>query len=512
MTVLGVLGAGRMGSGIAQLGCQAGVETRVMDPDRQALAGVQSRVKLGIEKAAARGKCAPDAAKHLRTIDDMRELAGCDVLVEAIPEDLELKHRVLTNVAGALGDACVIATNTSSLPVTQVAAGVPHPERVVGMHFFNPAPVMKLVEVIRGLRTSDAAVHAVTALAEQMGKRVIVAADTPGFIVNRCNRPFNLEALQCLAEGMADVATIDRIVRLGGGFRMGPFELMDLVGLQTSYDVARSFYELSHGEPRWRPSTLQAQRAAGGVDWHPDGRPEDPPQPVVGGGAGIVRVVAGLGTLGMEVFDAAAEAGWTVVAPGEDAIPDLVVDCDPEPEDEPDDADVEARIEALDVPRLLLLDASSLAMLDPSGEAIGFHVLPPLADSRLVELTAGPYATQAARAAAERFFTTLGKQVAWVGDGPGLVLGRLVAQLVNECAFALGEGAGIAEDIDAGMELGLNHPRGWLAWADDIGLAHAGGILMGLGGETADPRYRPAPRLHRALLLGLTFHDDPTLT
>ena len=502
MTVLGVVGAGTMGAGIAQLGCQAGVETRLLDADPAAL----ERARASIAKRTP--------LDHLRLVASVGDLAGCDVVIEAIPEDLGLKHRVLSEVADVVGEACVIATNTSSIPVTQIAAGVPEPGRVVGMHFFNPAPVMRLVEVIRGVQTSEEAAQVVTALGERMGKRVIAAADGPGFLVNRCNRPFGLEALRCLQDGLADVETIDRIVRLGGGFRMGPFELQDLVGIDVGFEVSKSFHELSFGEPRWRPSPLQARMAASGRHgrktgrgWYVYGdgaphRPDDPAPLEPGGGDGLI-VIAGGSVLADELFDAAAMAGWEVATP-EDAggeVPFLALDL----------ANDEDDLAMQGGPHALLCDHSSLATLEGDGPAVGFHVLPPLDATRLVELTRGPGTSQAACDAAERFFTTLGKEVAWVGDAPGLVLGRIVCQLVNEAAFALGEGVGSAEDIDDGMVLGLNHPRGPLEWCDLIGTGHVAGVLAGLRSETGEERYRLAPALRRTLALDLTFRGDRTL-
>ena len=501
MTVLGVVGAGTMGAGIAQLGCQIGLETRLFDPDAVAL----QRAQASIAKRAS--------TDPLRLLSGVEELAGCDVVVEAIPESLELKHAVLTDVAAAVGPACVLATNTSSIPVTQIAAGVPEPARVVGMHFFNPAPVMKLVEVIRGIESSEHAVRIVAELGERMGKRVIEASDGPGFLVNRCNRPFGLEALRCLQDGLADVETIDRIVRLGGGFRMGPFELQDLVGIDVGFEVSKSFYELSFGEPRWRPSPLQARMAASGRHGRKSGRgwyayvngrhrPEDPAPPEAGGGDGLI-VISGDTVLAEELFDAAAMAGWKVATP-EDAggdVPFLGLDL----RGEDDDVAMQGG------PQALLCDHASLATLEGDGPAVGFHVLPPLDATRLVELTRGPGTSQAACDAAERFFATLGKDVAWVGDAPGLVLGRIVCQVINEAAFALGEGVGSAEDIDAGMVLGLNHPRGPLEWADAIGLDHIVGVLAGLRSETGEERYRLAPELRRRMALGLTFREGATL-
>ena len=511
--ILGVVGAGTMGAGIAQLGCEAGCETRLLDTDPAALARAREQIGRRLDRAADRGRVGARAADLLRVVDDVAGLAECDVVVEAVPEDLTLKQRLLEQAGAVTRASCVLATNTSSLPITQVAAGVSAPERVVGMHFFNPAPVMRLVEVVPGVASDPGAVQRVRDLAEAMGRRVIDAADGPGFLVNRCNRPFGLEALRCLQEGLADVPTIDRIVRLGGGFRMGPFELQDLVGIDVAFAVSRSFHDLSFGEPRWRPSPLQARMAASGRvgrkagrGWYAydDGphRPEDAPAPRAEPVDGLI-VVAGASALAAELVLGAAEAGWDVAPAGEAAgeVPWLGLDCGRDPDEPPLEGG----------PQALLLDRASLATLEGDGPAVGFHALPPLAACGLVELTRGPSSSAAAIARTERFFASLGKHVAWVGDAPGLVLGRIVCQLVNEAAFALGEGVGAAGDIDDGMVLGLNHPRGPLAWAELIGLDHVAAVLAALLAETGEERYRPAPALRRAVALDLTFHEAGAL-
>ena len=501
---LGVVGAGTMGAGIAQLGCQAGEATLLLDADEAALARARERIakRLTDEQLALR-----------RTVGDGTEFAGCEVVVEAIPEDLALKQRVFGEIASVVGADCVLATNTSSIPVTAVAAGVERPERVVGMHFFNPAPVMKLVEVVAGVQSADWAIDRVRALGRAMGRQVIDAADGPGFLVNRCNRPFGLEGLRCLQEGLADVETIDRIVRLGGGFRMGPFELQDLVGIDVGFEVSKSFHALSFGEPRWRPSPLQARMVASGRHGRKTGRgwyayedgphrSDDPEPPAAEPPNDGIVVIAGHSMLADELRALAAAAGWDVRAPEEvdGEVPWLSVDCGRE-EDEPP-------LEG--APQLVLCDRGSLAELDGDGPAAGFHALPPLEDARLVELTRGPYTAAAAAERGEHLFASLGKHVAWVTDSPGLVLGRIVCQIVNEAAFALGEGVGRAEDIDTGMVLGMNHPRGPLEWADLIGLEHVAAVLSALRAGHGDA-YRLAPELRRRLALGLTFHEDDTL-
>jgi len=512
---LGVVGAGTMGAGIAQLGCQAGEPTLLLDADPAALERARERIAGGLDKAAAKGRADAGAIALLRPVSSVSDLAPCDIVIEAIPEDLALKQRVFGEVAEVVATDCVLATNTSSLPVTQVAAGVPGPERVVGMHFFNPAPVMRLVEVIAGVDSAEWALQRVRELGAAMERRVIDAADGPGFLVNRCNRPFGLEALRCLQEGLADVETIDRIVRLGGGFPMGPFELSDLVGIDVGFTVAKSFYDLSFGEPRWRPSPLQARMAASGRHGRKTGRgwysyagsahrSDDPPPPDASGPPedGAFVVVAGRGVLAAELLALAAAAGWDARPPEavDGEIPWLAIDCGREDEDPPLEG----------APQLLLCARASLAAQEGDGPAAGFHALPPLEASSLVELTRGPFTSRLAADRAEAFFAALGKHTAWVGDAPGLVLGRIVCQLVNEAAFALGEGVGSVEDIDDGMVLGMNHPRGPLEWCDLVGIDHVTEVLAALHEETGEERYRMAPELRRRLATLLTFHEDAT--
>jgi 3-hydroxybutyryl-CoA dehydrogenase len=296
--------------------------------------------------------------------------------------------------------------------------------------------------------------------------------------VNRCNRPFGLEALRLVQERLATPQQVDRICRLAGGFRMGPFELMDLVGIDVGFEISKSFFEQSYGEPRWRPSPLAERMAASGrhgrktgrgwYEYPDDGphRPEDPDPPQRGGGDGAVTIT-GSGPLVAELRAAARDSGWQVREGGGHGV---TIECE--------DA------------RLVLC----VEPLDP--EAVGFFALPPL--GRLVELTRGVRASDEAAAAAQRFLTTLGLHTEWVGEAPGLVLGRIVCQLVNEACFSLGEGVGSAEDIDAGMTLGLNHPRGPIEWGDAIGPANVLAVLDGLRTEFREERYRPAPALTRA--------------
>ena len=380
-----------MGSGIAQLACRSGARTLLHDPIPEALQRGLERARDGLQKEAAKGRLTQEEAQagieRLEAVDDLAAFAPCDLVIEAVPERLDLKHDLYRQLSEIVSEECVLATNTSSLLVTAIAAGARSPERVVGMHFFNPAPLMRLLEVVAGEQSSEQALALAHETGEAMGKTVIRAHDGPGFLVNRCNRPFGLEALRLLQERIADIETIDRIVRVEGGFRMGPFELMDLVGVDTGLEISKSFYEQSFGEPRWRPSPIAARYVAAGLHGRKSGRgyydySSDPYRPP-----------------------------------------------DPDP---------------------------------PAGDAADAKVRP----------------------------------------AAGGVLERIVCQVINECAFALGEGVGSAEDIDTGMVLGLNYPRGPLAWADEIGLDHVLAVLDSLCEQYREERYRPAPVLRGLVRVG----------
>ena len=220
-------------------------------------------------KGADRGRWtqaeAEAASARLREATRLEDLAGCDLVIEAAPEDLELKRELFGRLAGICGPEAILATNTSSLSVSAIAAGLERPERACGMHFFNPPVLMRLVEVVAGDRTSEQTVATASEVARAMGREPIRAADAIGFVANRTARPFTLEALRLLGEGIAAHDQIDRIVRIGGGFRMGPFELMDLVGVDVNFEVAKSFWEQSSHEPRWQPHPIQERMVADGT-------------------------------------------------------------------------------------------------------------------------------------------------------------------------------------------------------------------------------------------------------
>ncbi len=268
VTRVGVVGAGTMGRGIAQLAALGGYETVLYDVSLDLAKDGAAGLREALEKGAARGRWSEDDARaasgRIEPAAELEAMADCELVVEAAPEKLELKQRIFTDLAAVVAPNAVFASNTSSLRIGEIAAGVPGPERVVGMHFFNPPPLMKLVEVVAAERSSEEALARTTEVAERMGRTPIRAKDSPGFVANRLARPFSLESLRMLGDGVAEVATIDRTVRLGGGFRMGPFELLDLIGLDVNLEIARSFFAQG-GEPeRWRPSPIQEKLVAEG--------------------------------------------------------------------------------------------------------------------------------------------------------------------------------------------------------------------------------------------------------
>jgi 3-hydroxybutyryl-CoA dehydrogenase len=270
MTVerVGVVGAGTMGAGIAQIAALGSFETFLYEIDEKQLHGGLEMIRNGMRRGAERGRWTEEqaaaAVERLRTDTSIELLRGCEMVIEAAPEDLELKRNLFEQLGSVCGDDAVLATNTSSLSVTAIAAGIPRADRVVGMHFFNPPALMELVEVVAGEESGEPALELATEVGRRMGRTPIRARDSVGFVANRCVRPFFLESLRMLAEGVAPHGEIDRIVRLGAGLRMGPFELMDLIGIDVNFAVAKSFWEQSFGEPRWRPNPIHERMVASG--------------------------------------------------------------------------------------------------------------------------------------------------------------------------------------------------------------------------------------------------------
>jgi 3-hydroxybutyryl-CoA dehydrogenase len=494
-----------MGAGIAELALLHDLEVTLVDVAGEMLvsarAGIEERLARQVERGRLEMTVATAALSRLSTSTSLDELASCDVVIEAVSERLELKREIFERLGRICPAQALLATNTSSLRVSAIAAGVRHPERIVGMHFFNPATRMKLVEVIAGLDSEDVHLQRAIALSRLLGKQPIVARDGIGFLVNRIARPFVGEALRLVQEGIATFSQIDRICRMGGGFPMGPFELVDLIGLDVNLEIGESFWFQSYCEPRWRPSPIQAQLVAAGRLGRKSGsgfysyadkeRDADPTPPELGGGDGRLVALGGSGPIADYLSDVAARAGYELCGWLDPAASSawLAVDAEPCRRLGPGlTRSVEARV--------ALCSSSSLS--DRPGQACGFHLLPGQDPATLVEISRTRQTSQASVTRGREFFGSLGLHVEEVGDAPGMVLGRIVSQLVNEAAFALEEGVAGADDIDAGARLGLNYPRGPIEWSDAVGLDHVRAVLCALGRHRGEERYRLSPLLRTA--------------
>lgn len=515
---VGVCGAGTMGAGIAQVCATAGFAVVLYDAFPEVLPRARARIEQDTERLVQRGRldaAGRDAAlRRLRTTATLEDLAGCDLVVEAAPEDLNLKKDLFRRLA-AVAPQAILATNTSSLSVAEIAAAAGTPQRVAGLHFFNPAPVMALVEVVRAPQTDPQVVDRLVAFARALGKTPIVARDSPGFVVNRVNRPFYSEGLRLVGEGLADCATVDRAAREAGGFRMGPFELMDLVGIDVGYAVSQSFHQAFFGEPRFRPHPLQREMVVSGLLGRKTGRgfyeyhgdvPQPPPLPLPPPHPGPYAVAGDTG-LARELADRLRQAGHEVVELVQPPDRQLSVAAvfEAEVEDRRRKRELVVAVdERAPEGTVLLVACNNAAAAECASwtqrpqRVAGYVTLPPLADRKLVEWTAH----EDTAVDPTPYLAALGLPLLRVGDAPGGVFPRLLAAVVNEAAFAVGEGVASPQDVDLGMRLGLNHPYGPFAWAERVGIRAVAGVLEGLRDYYGEERYRQAPRLRRACWLG----------
>ena len=492
---LGVVGTGLMGRGIAQIAVQGGATVVLNDSRPGGAAEAREAIAKTLATLAAKGKISAadaDAANaRLVVAEDLTQLAGCHVVVEAIVEKLDAKRELFRQLEHIVADDCILATNTSSLSVTSIAAGCRVPERVGGFHFFSPVPLMKLVEVIDGIVTAPWVGEALTALAKRMGHTPVRASDTPGFIVNHAGRGYGTEALRILGEGIAGFADIDRILRAAAGFRMGPFELFDLTGLDVSQPVMESIYEQYFQEPRYRPSPLIRQRLAAGLlgrktqrgfYQYVDGAQQQPAPAHAAGAAPCPpvwvsrrnlaahgEVVALLEKLGASIdrCETPAAASLCLVMP-------LGADCTSS-----------ALAEQLDPARTLALD--------------------PLFVDRHRTLMRNPLTDPALAQSARALFAGDGVPATLIDDSPGFVVQRVLAMIVNIGCDMAQQRIATPEDIDRAVKLGLGYPYGPLSFGDQIGAAKVLSILEALSDFYRDPRYRPSPWLIRRARLGVSL-------
>lgn len=490
--MVGVVGAGAMGAGIAQVAALSGNLVRLLDARegaaQAACVSIQSRIAKLLEKGKLTPEQAAEAGARLQVADSISDLSAAELVVEAIVENLDAKRALFSSLEAVLSPECIIASNTSSISVTALAAGMQRPERMVGMHFFNPVPLMKLVEVISGLATDAATANAVAATAEAWGKVAVHARSTPGFIVNRVARPYYAEALRVLQEGAASPATIDACFRQAGSFPMGPFELMDMIGHDVNFAVTQTVWKSFFHDPRFLPSLIQQELVDAGFLGRKTGRgfyhygdaahkPEpqqEPAQPVTGD-----IEIYGDSPLAAALRSRLSHAGkaYSVHAPHADF---RVAELEGAVLYLTDGRTATQRASDLGVANLVLIDL-----------ALDYQVTPRLAAAAAAQCSA------AARAQAIGLLQACGVHVSVVGDVPGLLLMRTVAMLANEAADAVNQGVCDRASADAAMQLGLNYPLGPFAWAQQLGWPTVLEVLQNLGQAYGEDRYRVSPLIRR---------------
>lgn len=493
---IGVVGAGTMGRGIVQVLAQAGYSVLLHDTRAGSVSEAMDFIFGLWERSVAKGKMTrkdADAARsRIRPAETLADLAPCTLVVEAIIEVLDVKQQLFQAIAAHVSAECVLATNTSSLSVTAIAAQVPGPERVAGMHFFNPVPLMRVVEVIGGVRTSEATLRTVTDIVRTVGHTPVQAKDSPGFLVNHAGRGFYTEALRVEQEGVADIPDIDRIMRDQAGFRMGPFELLDLTGLDISYPVMQQIYNGFWHDPRLRPAPMPAARVAAGLLGRKTGggfyryegqkridppeasaAPMETPPPVWIGGtdsAGAERLSELLTAAGVtcEEGDRPSDDALIFIAPlGGDCTSSAVND-------------------GLDPRRTLAVDTVFMS-------------------AKRLTLMRNPATQHDAAKAAQALIAGTGAAVTLIKDSPGFVAQRIVATIINIACEIAQQRIATPRDIDLAVTLGLGYPEGPLAMGDRIGPATILTILENIRTATGDMRYRPSLWLKRRAVLGLSL-------
>ncbi|MFB4318107.1 3-hydroxyacyl-CoA dehydrogenase [Actinomadura sp. 21ATH] len=487
-----VIGTGVMGRGIAQLAAAGGLAVELADMRAEAVASAADHIAAMFGKLVAKGRMTEEAAQaataRLRPIGDpLAPAAGCDLVVEAVREDLETKRELFAALEKVCGERTVLATNTSSLSVTAIGSALADPGRLAGLHFFNPVPLMRLVEVVPGARTEGWIPGALAGLVRRLGHEPVLAPDAPGFLVNHAGRGLVTEAVQILAESAAEPADVDRVAREALGLRMGPFELLDLTGLDVSHAVMESIWNGFYGDPRLRPGHLTRTRVEAGLFGRKTGEgfytyvdgakqePAEPPVPPVPPRPVWVHDSDALRRLLPDVETGArptADAIVLVTPYGQSAL-----GC--------------AQANGLPVERTL--------GVDPLGDFEG----------RLT-LSVHPGVDPSAGQAALAVLAATGRPVTVVRDAPAPVAQRLLASVVNVASAIAEQRLARPQDINTAVRLGLGYPYGPLEWGDRVGAATILRILRGMHDATGDPRYRPSLWLTERAALGLPLSETGT--
>ena len=498
---VGIVGTGAMGRGIAQIAAQAGSTVLLFDSQAGAASAAKAAVCTQWDKLCEKGRLDAAATQALKErmvgTKSLSALAACDLIVEAIVERLDVKGSVLAELENLVRPDAVMATNTSSLSVTAIAARLKRPEQFAGFHFFNPVPLMKVVEVIGGLKTSTKVCDQLVDYARQMGHTPVRAQDTPGFIVNHAGRGYGTEALRIVQEGVADFATIDRILKDQIGFKLGPFELFDLTALDVSHPVMESIYHQYFEEPRYRPSVITAQRLAGGVVGkkvgagfysYLNGIAQIPPEPLPPEVADLPPVwVSPRAARRPELLSLLKSLGATLET---GALPSA---------------------SALILVAPLGFDVTTVAavdQLDPS-RTIGVDMMVNDAASKRRVIATNPASRSDMRLAAHALMARDGKAVSVIRDSAGFVSQRVVANIVNIASDICQQGICSPADLETAVTLGLGYPMGPLAMGNLFGPASVLEVLFNMQTVYGDPRYRPSPWLRRRGALGLSLlHEE----
>ena len=494
-----VIGAGTMGAGIAQVAAAYGHPVILFDQNPEAIQRGLDHIKKGLQGQVKRGKMTEEALEallaNITPATDIAALADCKLVIEAIIEDLGIKRGLLANLEAICSDDCILASNTSSISVTALGAEMKNPERLVGMHFFNPAPVMKLVEIVSGLATSQTVAAQTHATASAWGKQAVFTKSTPGFIVNRVARPFYAESLRIAEEGGADIATLDQLIKGAGGFRMGPFELMDLIGHDVNYAVTCSVFDAYYQDPRFLPSLTQkalvecgrlGRKSGYGFYDYSEGAEKPAAKTVTGGNAPeAVQVVGDLGVANALIERITAK----------------------EINVEKQASDSESYIKVGNA-RLCLTDgrfATEVAAAGNHNTAL-FDLAIDYSSASSLAVSFADQCSEEAKQDVIGLFNALEINLSVIDDIPGLVVMRTVAMLANEAADAVNQGVCTAADADIAMRGGVNYPKGPLAWTDEVGVAKIFNCLSNLQQCYGEDRYRPSALIRRKFFAGATFH------
>ncbi|MFK4069409.1 3-hydroxyacyl-CoA dehydrogenase [Streptomyces sp. NPDC029674] len=488
-SAVAVVGTGTMGQGIAQVALVAGHPVRLYDavPGRaqEAADAIGARLDRLVEKGRITAEDRAAAGARLTPAESLAELADCGLVIEAILERLDVKQRLFQDLEEVVAEDCLLATNTSSLSVTAIAGALRAPGRFVGLHFFNPAPLLPLVEVVSGFATDGSAATRAYETAKAWGKTPVRCADTPGFIVNRVARPFYAEALRLYEERVADPATIDAVLRECGGFKMGPFELTDLIGQDVNEAVTRSVWESFFQDPKFTPSLAQRRlvesRRLGrksGQGWYAYGDDAPRAEPHTASAEKAPASVAVHGDLfpADALIDLMGKAGVKVGrGKGVPSYPGY--------------------IELPSGARLALADGTAADTAEEP--TIHFDLALDYRTATRIALAASSRVSEQSLKEAIGLFQALGKKVSVIGHAPGMIVARTVWMLVDFALDAVGREVADAEDIDTAMRLGVNYPLGPIEWGRRLTTYRVAEALDVLHDEYPTGRYAPSQALRR---------------